>query len=202
MGFLDFLFSNKKDKEQKGKEQEFRTRETIDTQTLMTSQLAALYLHERNFTYRDIYIQKLAAGGVPLADAQRLFEFECGVMERHAKPYLLEPGFTKNWFFGLKAPFFQVYPKTKADILKERSLTVSELCKLIDEAEWHFWNSHEKNVPGEVWAEICAWRMNGPGAEFAMRYFEMIAAQTGVSMDSIAALSNEQGSHLSRYKWD
>lgn len=167
----------------------------------MTSQLPALYLHEQNDSYRDIYINKLCVLGIKREEAQKLFQFECNVISKYGKQFLLAPKFTCSWFFGLKQPFFQSYPKSKEDILKEKSLTISELCKIIDEAEWHFWNSHEKNVPDSVWTEICEWRLKGPGAEFAISYFKMIAETTGISMDCLASLSSEQGSHLSRYKW-
>lgn len=170
-------------------------------ETWMTSQLAALFLHSQKAAYRDGYISRLYALGINGEDAQKMFEFECDTIRKHGKQYLLDPKFTKNWFFGLRQPFFLSYPKTKADILKEKCLTVSELCKIIDEAEWHYWNSHEKNLPEAVWAEICAWRLKGPGAEFAISYFEMIAKETGVPLDSLTKLSAEQGTHLSRYKW-
>ena len=78
---------------------------------------------------------------------------------------------------------------------------MSELCKLIDEAEWHFWNSHERELPDGVWEEICAWRLKGPGAAFAIRYFEMIEQVTGIPGESIAKLSSEQRKHLNQYKW-
>ncbi len=169
--------------------------------TWMTSQLPALYLHDQKDSYRDAYISKLCSLDIKNEDAQKLFQFECSVIRRFEKPYLRDPQFTNKWIFGLKQPLFRVYPGTKAAILKEKNLTISELCKIIDEAEWHFWNSHEKNLPDAVWAEICAWRLKGPGAEFAISYFEMIAKETGVPMDSLAKLSAEQGTHLSRYKW-
>lgn len=140
--------------------------------------------------------------GFKKEDAEKVFEFECDVIRKYEKPFLLERKFTKNWFFGLKQPFFLAYPSTKEDILKEKALTISELCKIIDEAEWHFWNSHEKDVSDTVWAEICAWRLKESGAEFAITYFEMIAQETGVPMKNFAALSAEQGSHLNRYKWN
>ena len=130
-----------------------------------------------------------------------MFDFECEVIRKFHKQYLLHPRFTGMWFFGLQQPFFQQYPKTKEDILKERYLTVSELCKIIDEAEWHFWNSHEKELPDDVWGEICEWRLQGPGAEFAIRYFKMIEKETGIPEESIAKLSSEQGNHLNLYKW-
>lgn len=171
------------------------------TENLMTSQFPALYLQKRNNIYRDTYINKLISLGFKKEDAEKVFQYECDVISKYGKQFLLEPKFTQNWFFGLKQPHFQSYPKSKEDILKEKSLTISELCKIIDEAEWHFWNSHEKNVPDSVWEEICQWRLKGPGAKFAIRYFEMIAQETGVPMDHLASLSAQQGAHLSRYKW-
>lgn len=44
-------------------------------------------------------------------------------------------------------------------------------------------------------------QMKGPGAEFAIRYFEMIEKATGIPGEMLAKLSSEQGRHLSRYKW-
>lgn len=168
---------------------------------LMTSQLPALYLKRGESSYRTAYISRLTSLGISRGNAEKLFQFECSVIRRFDKPYLLDRRFTQSWFFGLSQPFFQAYPKSKEDILKEKSLTVSELCKLIDEAEWHFWNSHEKKLTDDVWAEICQWRLRGPGAEFAVSYFEAIAKDAGVPMDSLAPLSSEQGAHLERYKW-
>ncbi|MGN1344620.1 MAG: hypothetical protein ACI4U3_08565 [Traorella sp.] len=129
-----------------------------------------------------------------------MFDFECEVITKFNKPYLLDKKFTKMWFFNLKQPFFQKYPKTKEDILKEKYLTVSELCKIIDEAEWHFWNSHEKELSDVVWNEICEWRLKGEGAKFAIQYFEMIEKEYDIPEESIAKLSSKQGRHLNQYK--
>ncbi|MGN0998538.1 MAG: hypothetical protein ACI4PO_03185 [Faecousia sp.] len=180
---------------------EGKTARTALTEKWMTSQLPAMYLQESKPAYRDHYVGYLESIGFTKKDAEKMFDFECGVIRKYPKQYLLQPQFTKMWFFGLKQPFFRQYPKTKEDILKERYLTVSELCKLIDEAEWHFWNSHERELPDSVWQEICEWRLGGPGAEFAVRYFQMIEEATGIPEDSLAKLSSEQGRHLSRYKW-
>lgn len=177
------------------------SRSAIPAEKWMTSQLPALYLQKNNAVYRDHYLRRLESMGFKETDARKMFDFECDVIRKFHKQYLLHPQFTKMWFFSLKQPFFQQYPKTKEDILKERFLTVSELCKIIDEAEWHFWNSHERALPDGVWQEICEWRLKGPGAEFAIRYLEMIGEATGIPKESIAKLSSEQGAHLSRYKW-
>lgn len=167
----------------------------------MTSQLPALYLQSEKKSDRDDYLERLTSLGFTERDAKKLFDFEADIIRKFPKQYLLDSKFTNMWFFSLKQPFFQQYPKTKEDILKERFLTVSELCKIIDEAEWHFWNSHEKALPDGVWSEICAWRLKGPGAEFAIRYFKMIEEVTGIPEESLAKLSSEQGKHLSQYKW-
>lgn len=168
----------------------------------MTSQIAALYVQEGKEAYRKRYITRLEEIGFSKADAQKMFDFERDVISRFPKQYLLEPQYAKSWVFNLKQPFFQQYPKTKEEILQERCLTVSELCKIADEAEWHIWNSHEKQLPDAVWQELCEWRLKGPGAEFATRYFNMIEEVTGIPESSLASLSSEQGRHLSQYKWD
>ncbi|MCI7808799.1 hypothetical protein MR626_05865 [bacterium] len=183
----------------KSAKKDTRKQKTVDQ--WMTSQLPALYLQKNKTVYRNQYIGRLESIGFQREDAKKIFDFECEVIRKFPKPYLLQPQFTKMWFFGLKQPFFRQYPKTKEDILKERYLTVSELCKIIDEAEWHFWNSHERELPDGVWQEICEWRLKGPGAEFAIRYFGMIEKATGIPEGSLAELSSEQGRHLSQYKW-
>ncbi|MBQ9107062.1 MAG: hypothetical protein IJY56_04135 [Clostridia bacterium] len=78
---------------------------------------------------------------------------------------------------------------------------MSEICKIVDEAEWHFWNSHEKNLSDEVWAKIYAGHLKGPGIEFATTYFDMIEKETGIPSENISALCGLQGEHLSKYKW-
>lgn len=183
------------------KEETIASQSAFLTEKWMTSQLPALYLQGNDTVYRDDYVRRLESIGFKRKDALKMFDFECEIVRKFNKQYLLNPQFTKMWFFSLNQPFFQQYPETKEDILKERFLTVSELCKIIDEAEWHFWNSHERELPGGVWREICEWRLKGPGAEFAIQYFEMIEKATGIPKESIAKLSSEQGRHLSLYKW-
>ena len=176
-------------------------RAAISPEKLMTSQFAAFYVRYDDPVYRDFYISRLMRIGFNRENAIKMFEFECGILRRYDKPWLLDSHFTESWCFGLDQLIFATYPKTKQDILKENYLTMSELCKLIDEAEWHFWNSHEKNFSDEVWEEICAWRIKGAGAEFGIAYFEKIEQETGVPSANIGALSNLQGAHLNRYKW-
>lgn len=202
MGLLNKLFGKKEsEKKVQSASAVSNIQPPIPTEKLMTSQFPALYLKDNNQAYRDIYIRQLKKIGFNQKNAEKMFEFECDIIRRHGKQYLQHPQFTELWFFGLSQPFFLQYPKTKEDILKEKYLTMSEICKIVDEAEWHFWNSHEKNLSDEVWAEIYAWHLKGPGAEFATTYFEMIEKETGIPSENISALCGLQGEHLSRFKW-
>lgn len=202
MGLLDKLF-RKKASEEKAPvaPAPSNAQPAMPTEKWMTSQYPAFFLKEKHPLYRSIYLRQLMNIGFNQENAEKMFEFECDIIRRYGKPYLLHPQFTQLWFFGLSQPFFSRYPKTKEDILKEKYLTMSEICKIIDEAEWHFWNSHERNLSGEVWAEIWAWRLKGAGAEYAMTYFDMIEKETGIPGENIRALCRLQGEHLSRYKW-
>lgn len=174
---------------------------SVPVDKLMTSQFPALYLKENNDDYREYYIHLLRKIGFSRIDAEKMFEFECDIIRKHGKQYLQHPDFVDFWTFGLRQPFFQQYPKTKEDILKERYLTMSEICKMIDEAEWHFWNSHERRLSSDVWNEICEWRLKGPGMKFASSYFGMIEDVTGIPSRNIGSLCGLQGEHLNRYKW-
>ncbi len=172
---------------------------------LMTSQFVALSLYapsdNESAGYHEQYIERLNRIGIDRPEAEKFFAFESDIIKKYNKQYLTDPNFTKNWFFGLQKKFFQSYPQEKEDILKERFLTMSELCKIIDEAEWHVWNSHENSLPEGVWEEIWQWRLKGAGGDFAVKYFDMIVETAGVSEKSVGSLGGEQGRHLSKYKW-
>ncbi len=184
----------------KNRQPAFNGYDASDT-LLMLSQYAAHYVYKNNIGYANEYKRILNALGFNDDEAQRLLAFECDILKRFNKQYLLDDGFTKAWLFSLSKPFFTDYPKEKDDILKERFLTLSELCKIVDEAEWHFWNSHERELPKGVWEEIFAWHLKGAGAEFAIKYFETVAEETGIPEEKIGAYSSREGAHLSKHKW-
>lgn len=197
MGILNNIFKKKTENNQSSQDSNL----TIQTKEFMTSQFPALYLKEDNDIYRKHYLKRLCDIGIKRKNAEIMFDFECEIIKKFNKDFLLHPGFTKMWCFGLTQPFFQQYPQKKEDILKEHFFTMSELCKMIDEAEWHIWNSHERVLSKSVWQEICDWRMKGEGMDFAVKYFDMIVEETGISTDDISKLCAEQGEHLCKYKW-
>lgn len=207
MKLLDKLFGKKENSSNVRKNamilnnKQSSNEQRIKEQPLMISQYVAHYVYEKSDRHKTQYIELLYGMGYTQEEAEKMFEFECDIVKKYNKRYLLEPGFVKAWFFSLSQPFFREYPKVKDDILKEHFLTMSELCKIIDEAEWHFWNSHERKMSDEVWAEIYGWHFKGKGGEFAVQYFEMIADETGIPSSKIALYSSHEGRFLSALKW-
>ena len=106
MSFFSALFGGKKCSEEKN------MTKSLDNEKLMTSQFAALYLKEVNEEYKNVYLSRLIKIGFAKQNAEKLFDFECDVIRKYNKNYLLSPGFTKDWFFGLSQPFFLNYPNT------------------------------------------------------------------------------------------
>ena len=174
----------------------------MDSQdNLMLSQYVAYYLYQDSEPHKKEYLKQLIEIGFSGEEADRMFEFEADILTRFHREYMVSPTYTTAWFFGLSQPFFMHYPKTKEDIMKEHFLTMSELIKIIDEAEWHYWNHHEDEVPKEVWAEIFEWHVKGKGGEFAIQYFQMIAKETGIPEEKIVAYGSHEARYLNMYRW-
>ena len=168
---------------------------------LMLSQYVAFYVYQNSEPHKREYLKQLIDLGFNGIEAEKMFEFESDTLKKFKRGYLISPKFTKSWFFGLQQPFFISYPKTKEDILKEHYLTISELVKIVDEAEWHYWNSIEREMPSEVWDEIAEWRLNGNGGEFVMQYFPMIAEETGIPEEKIIAYGTHEAQYLRQNRW-
>ena len=176
--------------------------EAILQNDLMIVQYAAYYTEYGDEIYRKTYLEKTEALGIPREEAIHIFNFECDVCKKFNKKYLLELNFVKLWFMGLRQPFFVRYPKTKDEICKETFFTIGELSKLIDEAEWHFWNSSERDLSDDVWQEIYDWRLQGKGGEYTVNtYLPAVCKKYSISMDSFKKLVNYYGSFLNKNKW-
>ena len=112
MGLLDRLRGKK--------EKPVPAQSAVPMEKWMTSQLPALYLQGNDTVYRSGYLRRLESIGFKKKDAQKMFDFECEVIRRHGKAYLLDPRFTESRCFGLRQPFFCRYPAAKEDILRGR----------------------------------------------------------------------------------
>lgn len=168
---------------------------------LMISQYPALYIYEKSDIARADCIGILRKLGFNRKQATAYFDFECGILSRYQKTFLTDPDYVKMWVFDLDTPVFTGYPSTEEEIRKEKYLTISEMSMIIDEAEWHFWNSHEKELSAEVWGEICRWRFGADGARIAVEYYIMIAKELGLPIKLMENLSNREGGLLNKYKW-
>lgn len=175
---------------------------TGNNKKLMICQYAAYYAKDNQVEYKKAYIDRLCAIGIKPDDAEKLFDFEYNVCLNHDKQYLLNDNFTEMWLMDLSKPFLNDLWDKKDYIRDSHFLTIGELCKLIDEAEWHFYNSHEKEISNVVWAEIYEWRRKGHGGKFTVEeYLPMVSKTTGVSMDVLQKIVNYYGSFLNIHKW-
>lgn len=96
-----------------------------------------------------------------LFDAQRDMILAHG---RKGEEILVQPGLHIKRWFNLQEPAFPGL--SQEQLIRRNDLTPSEVMALFDEAEWHVANSHEKEMPDEVWSEIWAFSRRGGGKLF------------------------------------
>ena len=193
--------STTKTNEQKEEKTEEKPLHTENQKPDMLSQLAAKAELNGSSADGDRYIMELKKLGFSNEQAERLLQVERDIIRRFGKRYLLESNFDQAWFMGLQHPFFEKYPKTMDDVKKERFFTISEVAKFIDEAEWHFWNSHERDLPQGVFEEISTWRLRGKGGDFGIQYCQEISQETGIPIELFAKYFSHEANHLNKYKW-
>ena len=172
----------------------------VDSGRLLLSQLPALYLSTGAEAYRTAYFQELGKLNVAKDDAQRLFKFECGVIQTHPKPAMLGQTYTQSWLYDPRNPQPLFSGKSDEDLLKDRFFAISEICKLMDEAEWH--SANTKTGTAEVRQEFARWRMRGKGGSFVLdQYVPMVMAAAKVPESAVMAVVNREGALLSAQKW-
>ncbi len=124
-----------------------------DFTQLLTSQLAAFWLDTGDPAYRDEYLRRMRICGLEDKAAENMRRYETDILKEHPRPEMLDEQFIRKPLFSLIAPALEKpveYYETHFEY------PFSYIVKLSDEAEWHYWNSHEKNLPDQVWAEIFA----------------------------------------------
>ena len=129
----------------------FNRNKKPDFSRLMTSQLVALWLDSDNAAYRDEYLRRIMMCGVDMKKAEEMLSFESEILNNHPRPEMLRDDFIALPLFSLVKTTLEhpvEYYQTNYDY------PLSYVVKLSDEAEWHFWNSHEKNLSDDVWSEI------------------------------------------------
>lgn len=180
----------KKDKKTKTRSKE------IDP--LMTGQLIALYKKEHEQKYMDEYIRRLVHIGFNENEALNLFTNESMNMKHDSIALLQSPTYLNDFYFSLKE---KLLPLDKDYYVKHRSFTVTEITKIWDEAEWHYYYSHEKEMPDSVWAEIFIISRHG-GAKLLVESLEAIAESSHIDFDKILNYSAREQDMLFKYKWN
>ena len=100
--------------------------------------------------------------------------------------------------FNLKEP---VLGHDDSYYVQHQSFLCSQIVKMWDEAEWHYWNSHERDLPEDVWAEIYAISRYG-GGELFIGYLKMVSEKSHVSMAKVQKYSMAEQNLIFKYKWN
>lgn len=163
---------------------------------LMTSQLAAFWIDSDNEEYREEYIRRIKMCGVSTEQAEEMLALETDILKCHPRPEMLNEDFISTPLFNLKETvldnsieYYQIHLE----------YPLSYITKLSDEAEWHYWNSHEKNLPGDVWEEIYA--LSDENKKLFLPFGMHLVEKMNWSYGNVNKYTyNEQGM-LDRYRW-
>ena len=77
---------------------------------------------------------------------------------------------------------------------------LSYVNKISDEAEWHFWHSHEKNLPEPVWKEICS--LSDRNRMLFLPLATFMVDHLGWSIDAVNKYSWHEQGMLNILRWN
>lgn len=125
-----------------------------------------------------------------------MFAFELMILKHdHIEPLASRNYLTSNCF-DLRHPLL-----TQGDgwYVDHQSLLCSEITKIVDEASWHYWNSHERrDLSEEAWDEI--YRLSQERG-LLVDYLTMMAEKSSVGLEKVAAYSVAEQKLIMAYKW-
>ena len=129
--------------------------------------------------------------------AEEMLAFESDILKKHPRPEMLKNDFLSTPMFNLLKPVLEHPIDYYQDHLE---YPLSYVIKLSDEAEWHFWNSHEKSqLSDEAWAEIFA--LCDKNRKLFLPIGMHLVEKMQWSYDNVNKFSyNEQGM-LDLYRW-
>ena len=156
---------------------------------LMTSQLAALWLETKDRRYQDEFFRRIRMCGVSEDTVKRWFAFETEILERCPRPEMCSESFVSMPLLTLREKFL---PREISWYAEHFDYPLSYVIRLSDEAEWHFWNSHEKNLPENVWTEI--FELSDRSRKLFLPLAQYMVDRMGWSVEAVNKYSyNEQG---------
>lgn len=168
-----------------------------DLAPLMTGQMVALYKQSHEMAYRDEYIRRLVHIGFADTEAECLFMYELMILKSNHVAMLCNNGFLKAQMLPLTK---RVLTEDTSFYVKHQMFLCSEVTKLFDEAEWHYHNSHEREMPQEVWHEIFSLTRYG-GGELFMETLLSMAEHAHIAIEKIQNYAMAEQELLFKYKW-
>ena len=162
---------------------------------ILTSQLVALWLDKGQQKYKEEYLRRMKICGLSDDASMKMFEYEAEIIKMHPRPEMLDESFISKPLFSL----------TKTALDKEASYyethfeyPFSYIVKLSDEAEWHYWNSHEKNLNDRVWSEIL--ELSDQNKKLFLP-FATDLLNRGWSVGNVNKFSFHEQGMLDKYRW-
>lgn len=187
-----------------------RTRRTYSSQkgvvgeppfcpSLMTGQLVARYKKTHDEQYQNEYLRRLRSIGFDEQQANLMFMYELMTLKHFAIDELCSDDYLRSSVFNLREP---VLKQDDSYYVEHQSFLCSQIVKIWDEAEWHYFNSHEhKDLSEEAWSEIHRISRYGGGKLF-LDYLESMAEHSSVPFDKVQRYSAAEQQMLFAYKWN
>lgn len=166
--------------------------------SLMTGQLVARFKQTHDQAYHDEYRRRLMFVGFEENEAESLFMLELMILKHDSIEPLASDEYLTSGIFSLQHVALQL---DKDYYIEHQMFLVSQIVKIWDEAEWHYWNSHERDLPNDVWAEIYTISRYGGGKLF-IEYLQMIAEKSHVPMAKVQQYSMAEQNMIFKYKWN
>lgn len=166
---------------------------------LLTGQLVARFKKTHDENLKGEYLRRLQSIGFSEQEANMLFVFELMILKHDAIELLADDGYLQGNYFDLQ---HKLLGQEDSWYIEHQRFLCSEIVKIWDEAEWHYWNSHEReSMPEDVWEEIHRISRYGGGRLF-IDYLNMVAERSSVDLAKVQAYSAAEQQLIFAYKWN
>lgn len=176
----------------------YTRRKNEDLRYILTSQLLYLWIETKKPRYRLEYERRLKMCGLAPETIRKTMEFEKAIFQKFPRPEMLDPQFVARPLLTLGKPFL---PNPVDHYKTNFEYPLSYVIRISDEADYHFWNSHERHLSKEVWTEIFCLSEKG-GQRLFLPFATHLLQELGWTVKNVNTFSyNEQGM-LDKYRWN
>lgn len=176
----------------------YTRRKNEDLRYILTSQLLYLWMETKNPRYRREYERRLKLCGLDPETIQKTLEFEKAIFQKFPRPEMLDPKFIASPLLTLGSPFL---PKPIDHYETNFEYPLSYVIRISDEADYHFWHSHERNLPKEVWTEIFVLSERG-GQRLFLPFATHFLRELGWTVQNMNTFSYHEQGMLDKYRWN